>query len=239
VPTIKYYYHLDKNSKISGEWLISKKNWDYLRVDDQETPFSIPKNRHDWIEKSLKDEDIKARAEKIVNLLKKEGLSRVVSVGVGCAFLEYNIKRLFPEVYLSCSDFSPNSIERLKQVFIECDSVEYFDLLSNSWHASEDTLYLLHRVDQEFNDKQWEKIFSDMAGSSIKYVLFLPCQMLTMKIFLKEQIKFLIYRILNKKIYFAGYVRTKNTLNGLWEKQYTAIKELDFGKLHGFLLERK
>ena len=219
--------------------MISKKNWDYLRLDDQETPFSIPKKRRDWIEKGLKDENIKVRAEKIVDLIKAQGFSRVVSLGVGCAFLEYNIKRLFPEVYLSCSDFSPNSLERLKQVFIECDSIEYFDLLSKSWHVPDNALYLLHRLDQELDNNQWKKIFSDMAESNIKHVLFMPSQLLTLRLFLKEQIKFLVYRILNKKIYFAGYIRTKKTLNRLWEEQYTAIKEFNFGRLHGFLLERK
>lgn len=238
--TTKYYYYFAKKAKEVGHSLLSKKSWDVVRIDDhQDTPFSIPINRSAWIKKGLRSLEIAEHAKIIVELIKSMKLSKVVSVGVGCAWLEYNIKKIYPSLHLICTDFAPKTIQRLRELFLECDSIEEFDMLNGEWNSQESTLYLLHRVDTEFDNKQWKKIFSDMSYSNVRYILFVPSGFLTWRIWVSEKKKLLRHRMRRRQISFAGYLRTRDTFRILWMSQYNVKKELLIGKLSGFLLEKK
>lgn len=189
--------------------------------------------------KCIQYTEIVERAKIIIDLARTMNFSNIISVGVGCAYLEYNIKNNFPLLNITCTDFAPKTIWNLKKVFIECDLIKEFDILNDNWSNQNGTLYLLHRVDTEFSNRQWEKIFYNMSCSNVRYILFIPSTFLTLRVWIQEKKRYLKYRMLKLPISFAGYLRTRSTFISLWLPYYNIVKEIKVGKLTGFLLERK
>lgn len=210
--------------------------WDAIRIDNEDTPFSIPKDRSSWIDKCLQNKEIIQRAKAVVALLHDLKITGLFSMGVGAAFLEYNIKTLYPEIFLACFDFSPHSVKRLQGLFKEADLVENLDMLKGGWKFKENSLYLFHRIDQEFNDAQWKKIFNDIAAVGVEYVLFIPCGILGWGSLINEKLNLLKYRIQGKPVTFAGYLRSKDAFYSLWQGSYRVKGRIRAGGLSGFLL---
>ena len=50
--TIKHYYYFNKKANDVGNNLLQSSSWDILRLDSENTPFSIPEDRNEWIKKS-------------------------------------------------------------------------------------------------------------------------------------------------------------------------------------------
>lgn len=236
--TVKHYAYFGANPNMVGQSLLSTQSWDAIRVDDNDTPYSIPKDRSAWIRKCNESAEIVKRANIIVDFLKKRKVEKVVSVGVGCASLEYHIKSLYPLSNLVCTDYTSRSIDRLKSVFTECDLIQTFDMLNDEWNIYGDGLYLLNRVDTEFDNNQWKHIFLKMYQANIKDIMLIATGFLTLKTFLNEYGHFLINKIRGRKISFCGYIRTKDVFRNMWRDYY---KETEFklGNLTGFILERK
>ena len=63
-------------------------------------------------------------------------IKSLFSVGVGGAGLEYQIKKIKPELELICSEYSQLNVDLLKKVFWECDSIMLFDITSKDWSAA-------------------------------------------------------------------------------------------------------
>lgn len=237
--TVRHYlaFPIKKAQDIGGN-LSSSAAWDVLRTDDKDDWQSIPKDRSNWLARCQQELEISVRAKAIVDLVKREGFSSIISVGVGTAYLEYNLKRLYPPLNLTCSDYTPQSIERLKQVFPECDAIEVFDMLKDRWKPCQNALYLLYRVDTEFSDEQWKKLFITMGESNISDILFVPSVFLGLRFFITEKLVNLWHRFRGYQITFAGYVRTKDTVKTFWVPHYRIILEIPVGTLTGFLLRK-
>jgi len=236
--TIKNYYYFKNGEKPVGNSLSSEAAWAALRLDNADTPFSLPRERRLWVAKALKEDAIRSRAQAIVRLVTEAGFSKIYSPGCGCAFLEYNVKTLLPRLSLYCSDSCGVSVEILKKIFIEADDVRKSDIASGGWRAESGALYLFHRVDQEFDDAQWRQIFLAMHQARIKHILFIPCELLGIGGLIKKKIKFSLYAARKNKPIFAGYARTKASFMALWEGLYTLKGFLPMAGLRGFFLER-
>jgi len=235
--TIKHYFPV-KQALAVENLASSATSWDALRTGDDDTWQSIPKDRSMWVARCQQKPEIAVNAKAIVDLVKREGFYSIISVGVGAAYLEYNIKKLHPALSLTCSDFTPRSIDRLRDVFLECDSIEVFDMLKDQWQPRQNALYLLYRVDTEFSDEQWKGLFATMSESNINDVLFVPSVFLGWRFFIKEKLVNLWHRLKGYRIMFAGYVRTKDTVKTFWISHYHVIAEVPIGALTGFLLRK-
>lgn len=230
--TAKHYYpirNIEKN-------LLDKEALDKSKLEET-SPFYIPENRTAWLEKGFKKPWLPRQAQDIINLANKINLSKIISFGVGGAWLEYNIKKIEPLLYLVCSDCTPQAIARLKKIFTECDEIKEFDIKNSSW-SSENALYLFYRVDTDLSNKEWKQVFANMNKSNIRYILFVPSLILNPKIWLQEKIAFLRCKIKKKPISFAGYIRTKDTLRSLFRPYYRIKEEVFIGDLTGFFLEK-
>ena len=118
---VKHYYCFGKKAENVGRNLLISSSWDTIRLDeDESTPFSIPSNRNKWIEKCKNHTIMVERGKAIANFLKikRKNFKKVISFGFGAGFMEYNLKANYPEIQISCSDFAPKAVERLKNVFI-------------------------------------------------------------------------------------------------------------------------
>lgn len=97
--TIKHYFDFGEKNEVINSNLLSKESWDAIRVENCETPFSIPKGRAEWISKCSSPK-LSIIAKEIIDIMKKNNLTSVTSVGVGIAALEYNIKNYCSTIYI-------------------------------------------------------------------------------------------------------------------------------------------
>ena len=249
--TIRHYFPFnDRTTLLKNGEISSSKAWDTLR---QKHPnFSISENRVEWlkaaeaqVEKDGQDKGLVRRAKDVVEVIERLGVTKVFSAGVGGAGLEYQIKKLKPELYLTCSEYSPVAVGALKKVFTECDSVVFFDMNTGDWHLAidktqtrEKQLCILSRIDIDLTNKQFRNIFKNMHAAGIRNVLVITCVDLT----LYDLVSRMYHRILGhlRGVYyvFAGYLRSKRAFIDLWSPFYNHT-ELTCGGLKSFLLEIK
>ncbi len=248
--SMKHYQVVgDRTSKMKDQELTSVESWDALRIDHPF--FSISADREEWlaasellVKKDGQDTRLIERAQDIVSLLRHERIERIFSVGAGGAALEYQIKKLMPEVSIVCSDYSKVTVERLRRVFTESDGVVEFDIIDGDWRKIQDAYLgpksacMIYRIDASFSDKEWTHIFGCLAAASVSAVLVIPTGTLTLLSIYnrkKREIRWFFKKI---PIVFSGYLRTKHRFREQWSRWYSD-KEYSFGGLTGFLLHKE
>jgi hypothetical protein len=244
--TIRHYYPFgDTAFSLKDEKLDSRESWDYLR--SEHPSFSISEDRSKWLKasnaelhKDGQDQGLIKRAKDILDVLNKLKINSIFSAGSGGAGLEYQIKKLKPEIKMTCSDFSEINIGALKKVFLEADSIIQFDIKNKIWPNvlnNQNALCLIYRVDASFTDSEWRQIFENIHSSGVKNVLYIPTTSLTILSLLIRFIKRINWQIKGKKFVFSGYLRTRKTFESYWESLYSEDYKA-FGGLGGFVLKR-
>ena len=237
--TLKSYYYFDDKKGELGDSLNRPESWDVLRMREDNGPFSIPNERESWQEICLSNTTLRLRAKDIVKLLKTR-FNCIHSFGVGVACLEFLIKKEDPSFQLKCSDFASRGVERLKEIFVEAAMITHFDMINGDWcEISPHGICLLHRVDRELNDEQWRTVLKKIKYAGIKNILFIPSEMATLKRILHQQIKYIIFKLLGKKMTFNGFMRTKERLISLLTESFDIDQVVNIHDLPGFLLTAK
>ncbi len=238
--TLRHYYDFKGSRSLGGSSLQSAQAWDELRSDqglEQSAAFYMPDSRDEWVQRARQAAEIDAQARSLASLITGEGFSSIVSGGVGRAFLEYHLKQLLPELTLTCTEYSPQVVARLRRVFTECDRIECHDFTSAGWPPPSDrTLYLLNRVDAELANEQWPRVFANLAAEDVRHVLVVASAFLTPRVLASELKLHVLSRVLGRQLTFAGYVRTKAAFTDLWRPHYRIVGEVLVGDLTGFLL---
>lgn len=224
---IKHYYDfggLLKNGKI-GE-----KGWDQLRMQNQDLSFSIEKSRNAWVANCENDLNYCTSAEVISRYITDEKIHKVISIGVGKGILEYHIKKILgDEISIECMDYTPNAIEELKKVFLECHQFAVFDVLHDSWDLLDNqALIVLFRMSTEFTEKDWKYIFAKMHGVGIKRILYVPTDILDLTELLKTLKLYVIYKLKGKwkNLTFCGWRYSKEIHLSFWDKYYEVEKHI-------------
>lgn len=236
--TIKHFYDFQDVVDHAGISLNSA-SWDVLRLNNPApgNKFAIPASALLWQQQILTTSILHGRAKAILNLMQGR-FFRLNSCGVGTGGLEFLIKKEAPHIFLQCSDYAPKTIERLREVFKEADKIIQFDILKDEWINDGPTcLYLFHRIDTEFDDRQWRMIFKRAANANVQYILFIPSEFLTFRRFIRQKIKLFLSRLLRKKISFFGYLRTREQFKTFFYKNYEVEQVYSIGDLQGFLLK--
>jgi len=218
--------------------LTTSLSWDTLRLDTIDTPYSIPEKRDDWIKKCLSNGKYIAQAKEIIKITEELGYKRIFSVGVGGAWLEYNIKQLKHDLHITCTDYAIKTIKRLRSVFIDCDKIEVFDIIKDNFPQKKEFI-LLNRIDTEFDDKNLKKIYSNMANNGIENILVIATHILTIRYYFMSQLRIIINKFRRRKMIFAGYSRTKSRFIELFEDDYFILREKGIDGVNSFLLQRK
>lgn len=239
----------DVSQNMKDSELMSPESWDVLR---KEHPFfSISQERNEWVatseifvKKDGQEELLKERARQIVELLRQKHINRIFSVGVGGAALEYQIKKMAPEIEIICSDYSPHTVETLQKNFTESEGVILFDILKDDWklvkekYIGDNGICIMYRVDASFSDQEWERICGNLAASGINKVLIIPTGMLTMMSIYNRKKRELLWFLRGIHVVFSGYIRTKERFREFWAPWYDG-KDLVLGGLKSFLLTRR
>jgi hypothetical protein len=236
--TIKHYYPFGNIPKRFGDTLLSPQAWDAVRANSAQKPFYLPATRHEWLEKCDQQTDVILRSHDAIKILAGLGVNRIFSVGVGCGWLEYHMKLLSKDhLSIVCADYAPDTVARLKIVSMEFDDIVEFDMSINEWPNGYD-LFLLHRVDMEIDNRMWMKAFERMSKSDAKYVLFIPCGLLTLRTLASELALRARALALGQRAVFCGYWRTREMFGALWRPHYYERRAAVIGDLPGFVLER-
>lgn len=186
----EHYYYFGKNlqDKMQGNAL-DMGNWDILRMDEVDGPFSIEKTIESYEANCMKAESYKDIAEIIVCELKnRDRLDRkIVSLGVGKGILEFHLKRICPRLVVECTDYTAGSIEQLKKVFTRMDAGYTFDIIEGDYKTlGVDSTIIMYRVSTEFNRDQWERVFRRMHEEGISNIIFVPTELATEEDMKKE-----------------------------------------------------
>ncbi len=247
--TMYHYFPFESKGKLKGEQLASAESWDVLRSEDEH--FSISINREEWLRASLgqvrkdgQDGGFIERAKEIADFLERNNIKELYSVGVGGAGLEYQIKKHLPNLFLSCTEYSTVSVDRLKKVFTEANAIEFFDIKNGEWkkllgsESSKSKMVLMYRIDIDFSNESMREIFESMYGSGVENVLIILCGVVTFRGAINRIKNRMIWKLKRIKYAFVGYLRSKNTYPTFWMDYYN-YEERNFCGLTGFILKIK
>lgn len=206
--------------------LTSAVAWDSLRTGNVGPEYAIPEDREEWLELVARDRHAEARSGDIIQLLGSRRVSSILSMGVGRGAMEYWLKRRAPGTRLTCADFSPAAIERLAVTFTMCDRLLCADLRTLSIAERYDAI-ILNRVDQELTDAEWRDVFATLATSLVGCVVFVPCDVLTLRTLVLTQARRLVGFVRRQQLVFTGWLRTRQRFESLWAGRFQIAAELD------------
>lgn len=196
-------------------------NWERLRDDKSLPAFYLPFLKEDYVKRV----DVSSPSEitnQICYTANKIGLKKIFSVGSGIASQEYQIKK-FSKIHVTVSDYT-SVILRLKEFDI-FDEVLKVDVLESELPIDSSTIVLLPRIDTEFDDENLKKLFAILYSNGVKYIFFIPAELISLKILLAE-IKVLIYsKLFNIPKTFCGFARSKKCFFEIWDGYYKLSKE--------------
>lgn len=210
---IKHYYAF--GNKMSGtikQNKLDRNAWENLRKNNKSPKeFAIEKTRKDWIQNCLRQKDYRKTAQIICFIIKNNKWEKIVSLGIGKGILEYYIKKFLPETNMKCTDFTPESLQLLKNVFTECDRFSAFDMLNDNYNELEnEDVVIINRLSTEFTKKQWKEIFEKLYLSNIHNILYIPTEILTLKMSLDEKRNMIANMLQGKNNIFCGWMYTQN-----------------------------
>jgi hypothetical protein len=219
--TIAHQYDFGDDAGRVGPDLVNPASWDAVRRTAG--PFGLPATRAEW-ERAAARPEYETRAATIARIAKELGARRLCSYGVGAAYVELNLARAYPEGKLICTDFAPQTVERLAVLFPEAD-VRLSDLRDDSPLPAD--LHLLHRVDTELPNREWRQVLARFRAP----VLLVATELLDWVALSRE----LRRRLARSDAARAGYIRTEAAMRSLWKRTHVD-RTIAVGELHGFLL---
>jgi hypothetical protein len=238
-----YYYFGGAADALKGGELHSPESWDVLRT--RHPHFVVPETRDKWLASLSESKDgqdlaLKQRAAQIARELHAQGISDVHSVGVGAGALEYFLKQEMPSLRVTASEYAPENVARLRDVFHEANVIQ-FDIAQGDWSGVQPqpqcSAVLMYRVDPHFTNDAWGAIFANMATAGVKNIIFIPATIVTVQYLLLLQLRAGIAYIRGERASFTGYMRSAKVFPMFWGGLY-AHKNITFGGLPSYLLTR-
>ena len=220
---IRHAYDFGPERGVVGRTLLDPSAWDAAR--SLPGPFELPENRVDW-ERCARRGDLERRAQDVASVARELGASSLCSHGVGTASLELNLHRAAPELNLTCTDYAPLTVERLRRLFPEAEVV-LRNLVDPGPPLAD--VHLMHRLDAELDDDDWRSVFAAME----RPILFVPNVVLDLAGAARETARRLVRR---GSLTNAGWFRNEAALRALWSESHSD-RPLTISDSRGFLLE--
>ena len=139
-------------------------------------------------------------------------------------------------ITITVTDVS-ESILRIKE-FNVFDDAYQLNLIDNQIdHFDKSTLVLLCRIDTEFDDTDFQKLFYSLFQNGACQICFIPAELLTIKTFLIEIKLYFLTLFSKRKRVFCGYARTKSEYLSHWKSYFENSGA--FSRKEIFYLKRK
>jgi hypothetical protein len=208
--TLRHHFDFGAERGLVGDDLIRAEAWDALRTQTS-GPFALPADRDAW-EAAADNPALHARAEALSTWLDELSVGRLASYGVGAGGLELWLHRLAPARQLVVTEYAPETVARLGHHF-EGVEVRAHDLLADP--PVEADLHLFHRVDTEFDNRQWRAIVGRFADLR---VLLVAAEILGPRALVNE----LRTRLTRRTSSRAGWLRNRAAFRALWRTTHAA-----------------
>ncbi len=212
--------------------------WNQLRCDDVPSPYAIEKSIEEYENNCNNHTMYKEVADLIV--ANAGNLNSIISFGVGKAILEYHLKKLNPSLTVDCTDYTVDTVELLKRVFVQRDDIFQFDMKNDSYQKLKNyDLGIFYRVSTEFSFDEWRRIFEHMSvATNIDRFVFIPTENAT-----KEQIKKEEKRhneIMQKQWHdtFCGWLYTRDEFFKMWDGLFWMEKEIPYNDTSIYFIKR-
>jgi hypothetical protein len=221
--TLRHHFDFGAERDLVGDDLIRPDAWDALRTQTSGA-FALPADRQAW-EAAADNPELRTRAEALNRWLDENQIGRLASYGVGAAGLELWLHRLAPDRRLVVTEYAPETVTRLRRHFEGVD-VRPHDLLTEPPVDAE--IHLVHRIDTEFDNRQWRAILTRFAAVP---VLLVAAETLDARALLNE----LRTRLTRRTATRAGWLRNRAAFRTLWRTTHSATP-LRFADLDSWLL---
>ena len=224
--TVRHHFDFGADRGLVGADLGNPGSWDALRTQTSGA-FALPDTRAAWERTADDHPELEARARRISGLLDRRGVRRLASYGVGGATQECWLARLAPERELVVTDYASATVQRLAEIFTEARCVRH-DLFADA--PLEADLHLFHRIDTEFDNQGWQRVFDRFASVP---VLFAAAGQVDLRGAFAEWRKGR-----RPGASRAGWVRTPPAMERLWRRTHNATP-VELGDLPCWELEPK
>lgn len=223
-----------------GSDKLDKEAWERLRMDTSESAYCI-EDSVDLYEQNCKKYSIYCNSAKtICKILKQNNCRHIITVGTGKGILEWYIKKYMPDLYVECTDYAEETIDKLKKVFADCDDLHAFDMLEGDYGSfNKEAFVIFFRVSTELNYKQWRQCFKKMHDAGIRNIIFVPDEIASVSVAKREITTHMKNRLKKKKDTFCGWIYSADEYRKLFQKSgYQAVKKVKSDILHLFVLKK-
>lgn len=217
---LTFRHHYRFRDGFTARALDSPAAWDALREGDD--IFALPTDRGEW-EAVAARVNLDDRARTIARVAAEVGARSVASYGVGPGFLEWSLRRVAPELDLVCTDYAPQTVERLA-AHLDVPVMRH-DLRHDP--PLDVDLHLLYRVDTELSDAEWPTVLARFDAP----VLVGATEIAGLRAIGRE----LATRMLRRDAKPAGWIRTESAFRALWSESHDDAP-VDLDGLRGYLL---
>lgn len=211
--TVRHDYDFAGDRALVGDDLVRPEAWDALRTQTT-GPFGLPAERATWIAGAEANADVAARADVIDRWLREAGADCVASYGVGAGQLEWLLHRRAPERRLVATDFGPDTVARLGDLFVEA-TVRTHDLLRDAPLRAD--VHLLHRIDTELTDDEFRAVLRGFAGERVLVVAAGVLTPLDVALTLVQRVR------RRGHLTHAGWARNRAAFETLWGPTHDAV----------------
>lgn len=225
---------------------LNESNWEVLRLDEMEGPFSLEKNAEDYEKNCEKSIEYKEVAGKIYRLLASEDITvqKIISLGVGKGALEWHLKKMMPKCIVECTDYTAKSIKQLKKVFRDVDAAYSFDILKGDYtRLDTNAVFIMHRISTEFCLQEWYSIFENMYNAEVFNIIFVPAELARACDMMREKVGHIKNIIRGRKDMQCGWMYSESEFLKMFKGRggntlYTIKNKVYHNGTAIFLLER-
>jgi hypothetical protein len=221
---MRHHFDFGPDRAVVGDDLARAEAWDALRTRTDGV-FSLARSRDELERTADARPEIGDRARTIERWLAQRGVVSLASYGVGGGVLEAWLLRLNSKRPLVLTEYAPETVERLRELFPEADVMQH-DLLRDP--PLEADVHLFHRVDTEFTDAEWREVLRRFEAETI---LIVATEVATAVRFTQE----LLLRLRKRNLTRAGWLRTRGSFESLWSATHHA-EPLRLNDLDGWAL---
>jgi hypothetical protein len=223
--TLPHRYDFGADSDIVGDDLLRPEAWDSLRLKTS-GPFSIASDRDELERQADAHPEIGERMKIVDDLLRERDTRRLVSYGVGGAVPELWLLRTNPDLRLTVTDNAPETVERLRRLLPEAEVCAH-DLLRDPPLAGD--VHLFHRIDTEFDNRQWRDVYERFADRTIV--------MVATEVVSGSEIPHRLWTSFRHRgATRAGWSRTAAAFEALWRRTHRSTY-VDLRDLEGWVLD--